>query len=271
LARQQHETEKLNGSFTMSLEEIIRLLTGLLQLGVACYALRLNKLFGTARAGWSLFAAFILILLLHITREWEVSIAPHIGFGPEAIYLCMSTLLLVGMAHVESTYKVRLQHEAVIQNVKRELERRVQEKNAQLVDMSKALKAEIAERRAKQQALAASEQKYRLLFSKIPHPMWVCNRDTLAFQMVNEAAVKQYGYTEEEFLRMTLKDLVSPADATQFAEEMARSPDSVQQGKTWCHVKKDGTVIEMEITKLDVRLDNEDACLFMATAVVGKQ
>lgn len=255
----------------MNMENILQLITGLLQLVVAFYALRLNKLFGTARAGWSLFAAFILMLMLQFTREWEMAGSSRLGFGPEIVYAFISGLLLLGMVHVETTFKSRLEHEAVIQNVKRELERRVREKTAQLAEINKALRAEIAERQLKQEALAASEQKCRLLFGKNPHPMWVFNRETLAFQMVNEAAVKHYGYTEEEFLQMTIKDIVSPNDAPQFAAEIVKSSEVAQQGGTWRHLKKNGTAMDVEIATLEIKLDNENACLVRATDVTEKR
>ena len=52
-------------------------------------------------------------------------------------------------------------------------------------------------------AKLASEQ-YRLLFAGNPHPMWMYDRDTLAFLQVNDAAIEHYGYTREDFQQMTL-------------------------------------------------------------------
>ena len=42
--------------------------------------------------------------------------------------------------------------------------------------------------------------------------MYVFDAETLAFLAVNEAAVVQYGYSREEFLGMTIKDLRRPED-----------------------------------------------------------
>src|SRR5690348_11592344 len=52
-----------------------------------------------------------------------------------------------------------------------------------------------------------AEARYRLLFEKSPVPMWVFDRDTLAFLEVNDAAVQHYGWSREEFLRMTIRDI----------------------------------------------------------------
>ncbi|MDP1592096.1 MAG: PAS domain S-box protein, partial [Prosthecobacter sp.] len=60
--------------------------------------------------------------------------------------------------------------------------------------------------------LQDSEEKYRLFFSANPVPMWVYDRKTLAFLDVNEAALKTYGYTRQEFLGKALPDIVAEED-----------------------------------------------------------
>src|SRR5262249_51911006 len=61
-------------------------------------------------------------------------------------------------------------------------------------------------------ALRDSEERYRMLFESNPHPMWVYERDTLRFLAVNEAAVRRYGYSRQEFLNMTIEDIRPPED-----------------------------------------------------------
>ncbi len=256
----------------MTPEQILNLIAGFLQLVVACYALRLNKLFGTTRAGWTLFAAFILMILLYSTRAWDESTGPPpLGFGPEIIYFFISLLLLLGMVHLEALFKARLQAEALTQNVNRELEVRVREKTAELAETNEILKEEIAERRSKQQSLEESEQNYRLLFGSNPHPMWVFDRESLAFLMVNNAAINHYGYSGEEFLGMTLKNILPTHDAPQFLGEVARISNQVQLGGTWRHLKKDGTEIEVEIATQELNLGKRAACLMLATNVTEKR
>src|SRR5580698_9301302 len=67
--------------------------------------------------------------------------------------------------------------------------------------------AERARREAAEEDLRRSEKQYRLLFQGNPHPMWVFDLETLAILEVNEAATQHYGYSRDEFLRMTLGDL----------------------------------------------------------------
>ena len=65
----------------------------------------------------------------------------------------------------------------------------------------------LAEDRARE-----SEDRYRLLFETCPLPMCVHDLEALAFLAVNEAAVEHYGYSREDFGRMTLADIRPPKD-----------------------------------------------------------
>ncbi|HMW03176.1 MAG TPA: response regulator, partial [Acidobacteriota bacterium] len=48
---------------------------------------------------------------------------------------------------------------------------------------------------------------YRYLFQHNPQPMWVYDLHTLKFLDVNESALRVYGYSREEFSRMTILDI----------------------------------------------------------------
>ncbi len=59
-------------------------------------------------------------------------------------------------------------------------------------------------------AMRENMEHYRALFDGNPTPMWVYDRHTLRFITVNEAAVRTYGYTREEFTQMTILDIRPP-------------------------------------------------------------
>ena len=69
------------------------------------------------------------------------------------------------------------------------------------------------ERKKTVAALQKSEKQFADLFNLSPQPMWVYEPETLKFIQVNEAAVTQYGYSEEEFLAMTILDIRPLTDA----------------------------------------------------------
>lgn len=48
---------------------------------------------------------------------------------------------------------------------------------------------------------------YENSYKSNPHPMWIYDLKTLAFLDVNDAAIKHYGYSREEFLSMTIEDI----------------------------------------------------------------
>jgi len=63
------------------------------------------------------------------------------------------------------------------------------------------------ERRRSEDALRKNEEMFRLLFTYNPLPTWVMDRESLGFLEVNEAAVLQYGYSQNEFKRMSVLEL----------------------------------------------------------------
>ena len=102
-------------------------------------------------------------------------------------------------------------------------------------------------------SLQASEERYRLLFANNPVPMWVYDKQTLAFLTVNDAAVRHYGYSREEFAKLTLKDIRPAEEVAAMLDDVLNPTDA----KVWRHKKKDGTVISVEIRAQDFELDGE--------------
>ncbi|HJT17349.1 MAG TPA: diguanylate cyclase, partial [Thermoanaerobaculia bacterium] len=94
--------------------------------------------------------------------------------------------------------------------------------------------------------LRSSEEQYRLLFEGNPNPMWIYDSDTLQFIAVNDAAVQQYGYSSDEFLKMTLADL-------QIDGNKLRA--------------RNGDTHEVEITAYELKLPGRRARLAMAVDI----
>lgn len=105
---------------------------------------------------------------------------------------------------------------------------------------------------------------YRLLFQANPNPMWIYDERTLRFLEVNEAAVKLYGWSREEFLRMTAKDIRPPEEVPKLAKKLAaqRSGRATFVGE-WRHWKKDHTPLDVEVTVSRIRFQGRSARLTM--------
>jgi PAS domain S-box-containing protein len=113
------------------------------------------------------------------------------------------------------------------------------------------------------------EAGYRLLFESNPHPMWVYATKTLAFLAVNDAAVHHYSYSRDEFLAMTIKDIRPPDDIPALLRQTDESP--FQTAGRWRHVKKDGSLIQVEITSHSIPFAGRDARMVLITDVTERQ
>ena len=122
---------------------------------------------------------------------------------------------------------------------------------------------EIAERRA-------SEERYRLLFERHPHPLLVYDRETLRFLEVNEAAVRQYGYSREEFLGMTIEAIRPAEDLPALREHLRQEHAGLRHSGVWRHRTNDGAVIHVETTAHDVVFLGRPARLVAAVDVTER-
>ncbi|MFP3565214.1 EAL domain-containing protein [Paraburkholderia sp. SIMBA_030] len=100
-------------------------------------------------------------------------------------------------------------------------------------------------------ALGRHDDRFRGLFDDHPVPMYIFDRETLRFLAVNAAAVQQYGYTESEFLGMTIRAIRPDSEVGRLESHLQRS-DAVPRGRTmagiWHHRRKDGSTISADIS-----------------------
>jgi two-component system cell cycle sensor histidine kinase/response regulator CckA len=114
-----------------------------------------------------------------------------------------------------------------------------------------------------------ADRRYRLLFDANPQPMWVFDVETLVFLAVNDAAIRHYGYSRDEFLRMSIMDILHPDDAPGLAGSLERGPQ--REGVALAqHQRKDGSIVDMEIVSHALEVDGHQARLVLATDITER-
>jgi PAS domain S-box-containing protein len=112
-----------------------------------------------------------------------------------------------------------------------------------------------------------SEGRYQLLFERNPLPMWVYDPTTLRFLAVNDAAIRRYGYSREEFLGMTIKDIRPIEDVPALLADVTGNRSSPYVTSIWRHQKKDGTLIDVEVTSHEFYFAGQKAKLVLANDI----
>ena len=109
------------------------------------------------------------------------------------------------------------------------------------------------------------------LFRAHPIPMWVYDLSTLAFRAVNTAAVVHYGYSQSEFLAMTIADLRPAEDLPRLYANLKTAPlHTLEKSGVWRHRKKDGSLIEVEISSHPISYDGHDCKFVLAHDVTER-
>ena len=122
-----------------------------------------------------------------------------------------------------------------------------------------------------EEALRKSEAQYRLLFESNPQAMWVYDLTTLRFLAVNDAAVSQYGYSRGEFLDMTIKDIRPAEDVPLLEEYLAHDSPAIDHAGEWRHRRKDGSIINVEITSNRLNFGGREAEFVLALDITERK
>lgn len=117
-----------------------------------------------------------------------------------------------------------------------------------------------------------SEQRYSDLFHFSPLPMWVYDLDSLYFLDVNEAAIRYYGYSYDEFLGLTILDIRPEEEIHKVKSAVAESKErnsSFSQGE-YIHRKKDGTEIIVDIQSNTIPYKDGKARIVLASDITER-
>ena len=118
---------------------------------------------------------------------------------------------------------------------------------------------------------SSEDRQYKILFDSNPNPMWIYELDSLKFLAVNDAAVFKYGYSGKEFLKMTLLDIRPKEDVDSLLNNVNTHSELYQWTGGWRHVKKDKTIMDVEILSHDILFAGKKARLVAVNDVTDRK
>ncbi|HEY4877546.1 MAG TPA: PAS domain S-box protein, partial [Candidatus Acidoferrales bacterium] len=111
---------------------------------------------------------------------------------------------------------------------------------------------------------------FRLLFSCHPHPMFVFDRDTLQYLDVNDAAIQNYGYSREEFLRLKISDIRPAEDVPRLMKTLRHHSLAIAAQGVWKHRRKNGELFDVEICSQGIGFGEHNAVLVSAVDITAR-
>ena len=142
-----------------------------------------------------------------------------------------------------------------------------------LSGLSLIITALLAERDAAGLEKLRAEQRYAQIFNGSPQPLWVHARDTLRFLLVNDAALRQYGWSREELLARSIDALVSAGDQPVLPppEDVDAPLELAAEPFETLHATKDGRVLEVEVWTRSIDFGGRPAELVFAIDVTERR
>jgi two-component system cell cycle sensor histidine kinase/response regulator CckA len=123
---------------------------------------------------------------------------------------------------------------------------------------------ELTARTIAEHALRDREASFRALFADNPLPMWLYDLGTLEFLEVNDAALRHYGYTRDEFLGMRITDIRPADEVPRLLANLESAGHSWDQAGTWRHRLRSGQIIDVDITAHALTFEGRSAELVVA-------
>jgi PAS domain S-box-containing protein len=202
-------------------------------------------------------------------------IAPARGFLSEMIFVTLAFLAVavvaVTLVVARITKPIAELNTAAMALAAGDYSRRVTaERPDEIGHLGRTFNAMAAEVETTSDALRKSEESYRRLFASNPHAMWVYDAETLRFLDVNDMAMASYGYSRDEFVAMTITDIRPDTELPALLDSVAGRGAGADVSGIWKHRKRDGTVIDAEVSAHDVVLGGRPARVVLAHDVTER-
>jgi hypothetical protein len=218
--------------------------------------------------GGFVIIAFISLALLHLVNPLRPSAS---NLGLTLVYGAASLLLLIGMGHTETICRERQQAQIGEAQLRSSLEDEARERAENLLQLKGEMAQEIVRLQEQVESLAVSERQYRLLFTQHPHAMWMFDLRTGRILAANQAALAQYGFSQQEFGALTAKDLLTREATEAFLADSARPCSSLDRRGIWRHRRKDRSTVDVEVIAMDLRFGDCPARLMFIEDIGPRQ
>ena len=132
---------------------------------------------------------------------------------------------------------------------------------------------DVTEQVVSRKKIEESEKRHRFLFENNPMPIWIIDSDTFNFLDVNEMAVLKYGYSREEFLSMNAIDIRPEEDKERFrqSKNYFKGNETIYNKGIWNHLKKDGTIISVEIIRKEIIYEGIPALFILSNDITDRK
>jgi len=132
---------------------------------------------------------------------------------------------------------------------------------------------DVTARKSAEDRLLKQEQQYRYLFENNPMPMWIEDETSEQFLDVNISAVDHYGYNRQEFIAMNTREIRLGTEKISLQEAVGiHTPKAATHNKTvWEHVKKNGSIINVEVSAHPITFQNRAARLVLSNDVTDQK
>jgi len=121
-----------------------------------------------------------------------------------------------------------------------------------------------------ERSLVASERRSRALFDGIDDVVIVHDHEGRILD-ANPAALRRFGYTRDELLRLNTRDVDAPGFAEGFDERLERQLEQGNVRFEGRHITKDGRIIPVEMTTSKIRLEDTDAILALSRDITERK
>jgi len=186
--------------------------------------------------------------------KWRTTVHPE-----DYVYVNKETQRLYSGESVELEFRIVVNGQI----------RWVSDRKSPVIDSSGKLFAvvgitsDITDKKHAELVLKDSEYTYRYLFLNNPNPLWIYDRKTLGFMAVNNAAISEYGFTEEEFLSMKITDIRPDEEVPRLLSAVRQVKGAHSRTQGLKHLTKEGQLLDVIISGHGINYNGRDCEIIM--------